>query len=374
MVDTTPRGRADLPARHPGLADYARPALRLHPRRGAPGVGDSSVGGPLLWPVDEPWPTCADDHELDGGEPVSQEAALADMRRILRGQALEGGTDVGRLDPGVAAGLTCVLHGLDTLPVAPPASDPPRVIPAEPVVMASVLQLYRRDLPAGPLPLPEWMFPGGTDVLQVVWCPNPHEDTYEPRVRLYWRTEAELGSVRDADPDLNLFTRDEDVDFTPRPCVLHPESVEEHPPITLSEPGGDDFESAMLGILPPALERACAAWTADGEPRAEFDRQDYSDHAGVPGWKLGGWLPHLGFFPLPDDHCVCGAPTFLLLGATFEALVGPWLPTMDPGFPWTDPEEWDAGGPTGVWCGRNGRLWLLGCTADPAHPVLTYSE
>lgn len=134
MVNTTPPGRTLLLAQFPELADYARPVLRLHARRGHPTAGESSVGGPLLWPVDEPWPTCdSDDHEL-------------------------AGDSSGSFD--------------------------------EPVVMACVLQLYRRDLPAGILPAPGWAFPNGTDLLQVLWCPNPHEDTYGPYVRVFWRTEA----------------------------------------------------------------------------------------------------------------------------------------------------------------------------------------
>lgn len=42
----------------PELVPFRREALRLHPRAGAPSCRESSVGGPLLWPADEPWPTC----------------------------------------------------------------------------------------------------------------------------------------------------------------------------------------------------------------------------------------------------------------------------------------------------------------------------
>ncbi|WP_181924032.1 hypothetical protein [Streptomyces inhibens] len=43
----------------PGLAPFAREAVVLHPERGEPGPRDSSIGGPLLWPSDEPWPLCS---------------------------------------------------------------------------------------------------------------------------------------------------------------------------------------------------------------------------------------------------------------------------------------------------------------------------
>ncbi|WIX82299.1 hypothetical protein QRX50_16805 [Amycolatopsis carbonis] len=38
--------------------EHARTAVRLHPAQGEPVVGESHVGGPLLWPASEPRPTC----------------------------------------------------------------------------------------------------------------------------------------------------------------------------------------------------------------------------------------------------------------------------------------------------------------------------
>ncbi|MFD8627899.1 hypothetical protein ACFV4E_29160 [Streptomyces hygroscopicus] len=46
----------DVAAVSPQLAPLARTATRLHPRPGAPTWHDSSIGGPLLWPAEEPWP------------------------------------------------------------------------------------------------------------------------------------------------------------------------------------------------------------------------------------------------------------------------------------------------------------------------------
>src|SRR5438552_3038019 len=48
----------DVPARFPELADTVRETVRLHPRPGAPGPRDSSLGGPLLWPAGGSWPAC----------------------------------------------------------------------------------------------------------------------------------------------------------------------------------------------------------------------------------------------------------------------------------------------------------------------------
>jgi hypothetical protein len=57
-VHTTPPGPIDVPRVLPQVVPYARTTVRLHPRKGAATVEQSSVGGPLLWPADEPWPSC----------------------------------------------------------------------------------------------------------------------------------------------------------------------------------------------------------------------------------------------------------------------------------------------------------------------------
>ncbi|MFG2989199.1 hypothetical protein ACGFZK_07860 [Streptomyces sp. NPDC048257] len=62
MSRTTPPRPVDVTAVFPQLAPLARPAIRLHPRPGSPTPHDSSVGGPLLWPADEPWPHCEEPH------------------------------------------------------------------------------------------------------------------------------------------------------------------------------------------------------------------------------------------------------------------------------------------------------------------------
>ncbi|MFI2365191.1 hypothetical protein [Promicromonospora sp. NPDC019610] len=54
---TTPPPPSDITTVFPELVGYERTTTMLHPRPGTPGVHDSSVGGPLLWPDDEPWPT-----------------------------------------------------------------------------------------------------------------------------------------------------------------------------------------------------------------------------------------------------------------------------------------------------------------------------
>ena len=76
VTRTTPPRPVDVTAVVPQLAPLARPAIRLHPRPGSPTPRDSFVGGPLLWPADEPWPRCDRPHETCwmglNGEPAAR--------------------------------------------------------------------------------------------------------------------------------------------------------------------------------------------------------------------------------------------------------------------------------------------------------------
>ncbi|PZW00521.1 hypothetical protein SAMN05443287_1246 [Micromonospora phaseoli] len=60
MTRTTPPRTVDITELFTELREHSATATRLHPRPGTPTGADSSVGGPLLWPADEPWPVCTD--------------------------------------------------------------------------------------------------------------------------------------------------------------------------------------------------------------------------------------------------------------------------------------------------------------------------
>lgn len=162
MSPVTPPRPVDVAARFPLIVPFARPAVRLHPRPGAPTAADSSAGGPLSRPAAEPWPSCRGPHH-DGwdvhepGGPLRAEAGLLSARPDLSG--------------------------------------------ANPLV--PVAQLWRRDVPA-------WAGPAGMDLLQVLWCPLDHEDLgYLPRVALRWRRAATLGVLRDGPPPGPVLVRDD---------------------------------------------------------------------------------------------------------------------------------------------------------------------
>ncbi|HEY9371993.1 hypothetical protein [Streptomyces sp.] len=168
----------EIVAAVPGLASYARPAVILVPERGEPAVRESSIGGPLLWPVDEPWPHCS----------------LPDEK------GMEEGLD-------------------DELPAS---------------AMVPVVQVFKKDAPGS------W-WPEGADVFQLVWCPNvhddppaPHEDV-SPVVEVRWRRAADVGDVL-ATPPRPVRQEDEDFGFSPRPCTLTPVRLTDFPsPFELPE-------------------------------------------------------------------------------------------------------------------------------------------
>ncbi|MBA9003079.1 DUF1963 domain-containing protein [Thermomonospora cellulosilytica] len=137
---TTPPKPVRIEQVFPELRSLARTTVRLHPRPGRPGTTESSLGGPLLWPADEPWPHCA---EFD------------------RHYAFE------------------------------------RDLPSEPLPLVPILQLFARDVPELP-------FPAGTDVCQVLWCPLDHDPLYCPDVQVRWRDSASITRPRTEPPPVDL--------------------------------------------------------------------------------------------------------------------------------------------------------------------------
>ncbi len=92
----------DLVATFPELAPQARTTTRPHPRPGVPAPQDSSIGGPLLWPVSEPRPHCrkgqhqaAGPADIVGGRQAAATPTTGSHMRtkppISRGGAVRGG-------------------------------------------------------------------------------------------------------------------------------------------------------------------------------------------------------------------------------------------------------------------------------------------
>jgi len=320
VVRTTPTRPVDVAALFPALAAHARPATRLHPRAGAPTAGQSSVGGPLLWPAAEPWPFCDESRE-DTFDPVTPETER--RRRAILGAAWA------RTPRGERLRITEAERAeLDEAE----AADPPE-LDGERVAMVPVVQLYRRDTPG-------FIGPADADLLQVLWCPLDHPDhEYCPHVLVRWRTAAAVTAPLAAPPEPVAVG----ATYLPEPCAVHPEEVVEH---------------QYLGLLPEELRGEIRAWE---EGTGGFPYQ--YDLSIAPGWKLGGFASWHLTDPYPMDCDDCGAPMELLLVAAsseWDGGTGSWRPVEDEGEPEHDslvaPHE-----PTFVQIGRGYSLWVFYC-------------
>ncbi|MQM27954.1 hypothetical protein [Glycomyces albidus] len=329
MTRTTPPRPYDLLDLFPGLAGYGRPAVRLHPRRGEPAAEDGSIGGPLLWPAEEPWPVCGLEHEDCADEPfaytLAWRAYLEDRDRREREGDLDWDVERRRADELEAR--------FDSEEDGEGDATAPPLIP--------LAQLYYRDVPG--LPWPERY-----DLLQLLWCPRDHPDAetpYNPVFQVRWRSSRSVGAVLD-DPPRPLVCNG---DYVPSPCVLHPEVVTEYPP-------NED--------LPGALADAIGEWTERiGDPAA----YDCAISA-APGWKAVGYGGIWGVVDPYPVECDCGErqlPLFTAASGEFDGGTGTWRPVEDA------EAGREAADPVKVVIGRGYTLQLYYCPASEDHPNRT---
>ncbi|WP_285710962.1 hypothetical protein [Microtetraspora sp. NBRC 16547] len=228
-------------------------------------------------------------------------------------------------------------------------------VPESPIPMVGVAQFYALDIPEIP-------FPEGTDLLQVLWCPNEHvEDTgLAPAPLLVWRRASDLTDVlaeppmRDhTTPDGGPETPVADLsyeDYLPRPCVLHPERVTEYP-----------FHEE----LPEHLQTALDAW----EDGSEHSYQSLLSMA--PGCKIGGWESwHVtDMYELPCN--VCGTetePLLKLASSEWDSASEPrWRPLEERHLEWGTPECQETLEPTTLQLGRYASLTIFLCPRSAEH-------
>jgi hypothetical protein len=325
---TTPAPRRDITGEFGELRQHSRRAVRLHPRRGAPGPDDSSLGGPLRWPSAEGWPVCREPHV--GHDRVPAPPDVTTMAQAVRWAISTPGVGtVGSDNAGPFFGIRRSSH----------RPDPP-------VPLVPVLQLYARDVPDLP-------FPGDTDVLQVLWCPNNHDMPWAcPFPITVWRRAAEV-TEPPAQPPTTRFDDDGFMqDYVPLPCVLHPEPVLEYPHMW-----------DLSGELRQRVER----WNED------HDSAYWRDLSTAPGTKVGG---HPAWIQDPQwPTCDCGTGMEHLLTIASEETTGPtrWLPVGDGNDHATtgqrlitDRDRW---APHGLMLGDVGSMYLFTCTRCPDRPL-----
>src|SRR5947209_16561271 len=169
MTRTTPARPVDVTHIAPAIASFARTTLRLHPRRGNPTIRDSSLGGPLLWPADEPWPVCHREHPPLRGDRLSLSMRYTNLRTVagerrlralLRAVEANGGVRT----PEQQSEILAILRGQGT----------EGLIDEHPTPMLPILQLYLRDAHG------QVVSPSGENLLQVLWCPFDPEPESMP--------------------------------------------------------------------------------------------------------------------------------------------------------------------------------------------------
>ncbi|MCM2418123.1 hypothetical protein LNW72_08520 [Streptomyces sp. RKAG293] len=320
MTRTTPARPLDVVRVFPAIAPFGGMATRLHPRPGEPSSLESSVGGPLLWPVDEPWLVCTEPHRRNRGEVPENIRA---RRRILA-------DSWDRIpDPGARRGPTGdELQMLEVLEKRVTIGSERR--DNEPIPLLAVAQIYKRDVPDMPVP-------DGMDLLQILWCPfDAHGADNGLDVRLKWRRSEDVAGQPSRREEPEVVGSD---GYFPQSCVLHPERVAEFP----------DIE-----VLPVSLQE-------------QLEAVPYQlDLSIAPGWKVAGF-PSWHLTGPVELNCDCGAPMDLLLSMDSKE----W----DRGNrSWVPMEDMDrigrhhASRPTELIVGRAGQLRMFVCSVDPLHP------
>ncbi|MEU8763532.1 hypothetical protein [Streptomyces sp. NPDC048659] len=321
MTKTTPGRPFPVESLFPELAPYRARTTRLHPRPGRPGMRDSHVGGPMLWPDEEPWPVCEGPHA-----PVTEGYAPEEIRRArASGERPKERTR--------AAGDGAL----------------------EAVPFIGLAQFFRRDVPglaAGP---------GGTDLVQLFHCPLSHDPQGAQPWLLRWRRVDETeraGGFRaaTAPPEVPLLPWPDEL---PVPCVLHPEEV-------------DSYPWAERDTLPAPLMARIDAWD-DAQTAAHGpDTVGYQYDLSIPpGWRVGGHPTWASTGPLHVVCEACATPMRLLLTADGHETNSPahtWLPAEDREHAARLETRRAVLQPTGLRFGRDHDLHVFVCPADPGHP------
>jgi hypothetical protein len=330
---TTPAPGRDITGVFGELRRYARRTVRLHPRAGAPGPDDSSLGGPLRWPSAEGWPACREPHV--GYDLVPAPPDVTTMAQAIRwAMSTPGIGGVGSDNAGPFFGN---LHS--------------RRRPDPPVPLVPVLQLYARDVPELP-------FPGDTDVLQVLWCPNNHDLPWAwcPYPVAVWRRAADVTGPPAQPPPTRFDDERFATDHVPLPCVLHPERVVEYP---------------HMWDLPGDLRERVERWDRD------HDSAYWKDLSTAPGTKVGGHPRWIQDPQRPTCDCGTGMEHLLTIASDEPTGTGTapsrWPPVEDPDDRvatrqklMTDRDCW---APHGLMLGDVGSMYLFTCTRCPDRPL-----
>ncbi|MFE5088126.1 hypothetical protein [Streptomyces mirabilis] len=340
MSFTTPPRPFDITALFPQLAPLARTATRLHPRPGSPTEHDSSVGGPLLWPADEPWPHCEGPHDSR----VTRVVHSPDDIRLFRRRAMAAAERL-RLNPEAPTVTPEELEAAQRFREGRPWFDGP-------IAMMPVAQLYARDIP--------FPCPPDADLLQVLWCPFDHEMAH-PKTALFWRSSATVTDVLDAPPEPPII---QSARYLPELCLFSPEQVTDYPnPSELSKELQDqlDDESRWESIDP-------ALYSSYADDPGELYLNNLST---APGWKTGGWTRWSPTDPKPRPCPECGTeqvPLLTIASSEWDGGNETWIPEEERTNPTPVPLGTQPGDFTEISIAGGYNLQLHVCPASPDHP------
>jgi hypothetical protein len=337
MTRTTPARPVDIEALFPQLSAYRAIGTRLHPRPGTPSAKQSSVGGPFLWPADEPWPVCVEPHPRDTGV---RPRDVRERRRILaeawsRPPGAEGRR--GPTDEEIAQ-----LTALEATHQVPGLQD------TDPIPLLPLAQLFTHEVPG-------LEGPAEHDLLQILWCPfDAHGDgRHDLSVHVSWRKSAEVVQALDNPPEPEVVGYE---GYVPEPCVFDPEQVLEH---------------QYAELLPDELRERIDAWDEQQEEEAEEAEEEewvayQYDLSIPPGWKVGGFASWHVTGPA-QLTCECGRTMKLLVtidSKEWDNGTRSWVPVEDRALI----DTMDANIPTHITVGRGGSLRIFVCPIDPTHP------
>ena len=220
--------------------------------------------------------------------------------------------------------------------------------------MVPIAQVYATDVPAYP-------FPPGSDLVQILWCPNHAGKQPDATISVRWRRASDVTAIL-TDPTTPHMVEAESL--VPIPCVLDPEPVTEYP-----------YEEE----LPEEIQEAIDDWEAD-YPAYQYGLSIAS------GCKLGGGMAwNVTDMGDPPVCAHCGAPAHLILqldssewGAESDHAGGPprWRPLEDADLDIGSPNDAyrAAREPTGLVIGRYSHGGFFGCSADHRHPVTFHTQ
>jgi hypothetical protein len=173
MTKTTAPPRLNVLEALPELAAQTAPTIRIHPRRGdVSDLAASKIGGNLLWPEDEPWPSIPS--EIPDWYP---------------------GFEYGEWKWDFPDGT--------------------------PIALVPVLQINAADVP-------DFSFPPGKDLFQLLWYPlDTEEAPYHCTPRVFWRDSQAITHPLAAMPP-SLYASPH---YIPKPCTLTFERTIDYPDV-----------------------------------------------------------------------------------------------------------------------------------------------